>query len=96
MRRVLLALASCALGLGLTAGTASAEPYGRVDAVRLYAPHGAPCRGGYYYRGHGHHHWAYRVWDGACHRWNYYDPYRHCSYYWCAPDNCYRPVTSCP
>jgi hypothetical protein len=95
MRRVLLALAGCALGLGLTAGTASAHGYhGRPAAY--YHRHGVAFRGGYCYRGYNHHHWAYRVWDGPHCRWQYYDPYLHCFYYWCAADNCYYPVTYCP
>jgi hypothetical protein len=92
MRRALLALAACALGLGLTAGTASADGYS-VRWTGYY--HGAAFRGGYYYPGRDHV-WAHRVWDAHYGRYHYYDSYYRCYYYWYPRHNCYYPVTYCP
>jgi hypothetical protein len=106
MRRVLLGLAACALGLGLS-GTAQAREHGRpargheVRVVRhearpYYRDHGHAFRGGYYYAGHQHPHWGYKVWDARYNRYNYWDADLHCFYYWYAPGSCWYPVTYCP
>jgi hypothetical protein len=93
MRRVLLVLAACALGLSLMAGTASADHYWR-HPPGYY--HGVAFRGGYYYPGRDHYHWAWRVWDGHYGRYHYYDSYYHCYYYWHPRYNCYYPISYCP
>jgi hypothetical protein len=87
--------------LGLTfAGAASAhEPHAiahghsHVYAGKAYhLDYGVHFRGGYYYRGHDHHHWAYRVWDPVCSRYQYWDPYVRVFYYWDPCRDCYYPV----
>jgi hypothetical protein len=95
MRRTLLALAACALGL--TAGTTSAHGYyrgGAAVAVNRY--HATAFAGGYYYAGRDHRHWAYRTWDARCGRYHYWDANLRCWYYWNAGCNCYYPVSYCP
>jgi hypothetical protein len=99
MRRMLLGVAACALGLALAG---SAEAHGAPWAPAPYAGpaynrvHGVRFSGGYYYPGRRHPHWAYRAWDARHHRYNYYDPYLRCYYYWYAPGGCWYPVTYCP
>jgi hypothetical protein len=39
-----------------------------------YVTHGVRYAGGYYFRGHGHHHWGRRVWSPVYHRYQYYEP----------------------
>jgi len=58
-----------------------------------YAAHGAPYRGGYYYSGHHHAHWAHRTWDPAFRRYNYYDPYVRGYYFYDPIRTGYYPVT---
>ena len=59
-----------------------------------YAIHGRAFKGGYYYPGHSHTHFSYRVWSVTYSRFHYFDPYLKCEYYYC-PDHCgYYPV--CP
>jgi hypothetical protein len=58
--------------------------------------HGRQFRGGYYYPGRTHGHWAYTVFDARYGCTLYYDPGLTCYYYWCEPDDCYYPVSYCP
>jgi hypothetical protein len=99
MRRVLLGLAACALGLALS-GSAEAHGGHRAPAPHhgpaYHHGHGVRFGGGYYYPGRNHPHWSYRVWDTRYHRYNYYDPSLRCFYYWYAPGACWYPVTYCP
>jgi len=104
MRRILLTVAACALGLTMTTNTAEAHPprhshptvYYRDHAVRYpgvyYRDHGIRFTGGYYYVGRNHHHWAYKVWDARCCCYHYYDPCLKCFYYWDVVRGCYYPV----
>jgi hypothetical protein len=102
MNRIALGLAAAVLGLGLSAGTASAHGHpARVGAhagahVHYYEHHATRFSGGWCYAGHDHHHWSRCVWDSAHRRYQYYDPGLCCWYYWSAPYNCYYPVTYCP
>jgi hypothetical protein len=98
MRRTLLALAACALGLGLTAGTASAHGYYYRGgaAVAVNRCHATAFAGGYYYGGPNHNHWAYRTWDARCGRYHYWDGNLRCWYYWDAGRCGYYPVPYCP
>jgi hypothetical protein len=99
MRRALLGLATCALGLALTAGSAHAHaPHAPAANARVayYRQHGVAFGGGYYYAGLHHNHWSQRVWNPFYHRYHYFDPYLRCWYYWYPAGNCYYPVTYCP
>jgi hypothetical protein len=101
MRRALLALAACALGLSLTAGAASAGGYGGGDTGYYHGRPGGWYRGvafggGYYYPGRDHYHWDHRVWDSRRGRYHYYDPYYRCYYYWHPGHHRYYPVSYCP
>jgi hypothetical protein len=98
MRRTVLALAACALSLGLTAQTASAGhvSYHGGGAVAVNRYHATAFAGGYYYAGRNHHHWAYRTWDARYGRYHYWDANLRCWYYWNAGRNCYYPITYCP
>ncbi len=98
MRKLLLTLAAGALGLVLT-GTADAHGgYGRHGHAVAAHHHGHAVRfrGGYYYPGRDHPHWARRVWNARLSRFEYFDPGLNISFYWYAPGNCYYPVTYCP
>jgi hypothetical protein len=102
MRKIFLGLATGVLGLVLT-GPADAhsghDRHGHGHGHRVgayYRSHGVRFRGGYYYKGREHHHWARRVWSPECHRYHYWDPSLNCYYYWYAPGNCYYPVSYCP
>jgi hypothetical protein len=104
MRRILLTVAACALGLTMTTSTAEAHPpryghptvYYRTHGAHYpggyYRDHGVRFTGGYYYTGRNHHHWSYKVWDDGCHRYQYYDPSLRCYYYWNTARGCYYPV----
>ena len=106
MRRFLLSVAACALGLGLP-GTAEAHGrrhyteryHSREHRVRFsserhyYREHAIRFGGGYYYRGRDHHHWTRRVWDSRYERYHYYDPGLDCYYYWHPVRCCYYPVS---
>jgi hypothetical protein len=85
MKRIVLALAACVLGLGL-AGAANAAPY-----------HGSFHRG-YHGRVHGrvfykHDHFRYtrRDYDVRYQRYRYWSPVSNCWYYYDAPRSCYVP-----
>ncbi len=92
MRRILLTVAACALGLTMTTSTAEAHPPRHAPVRIYYHDHGVRFNGGYYYVGRNHHHWSYKVWDAGCHRDNYYDPYLKCFYYWDVARGCYYPI----
>jgi hypothetical protein len=98
MKRVLLGLAACVLGLSLTAGAATAGGYYGTASVRAgyYQNNAIRFSGGYYYRGYNHNHWSARTWNASTGCWNYYDPHLHCSYYWHAGHGCYYPTSYCP
>src|SRR5262245_24934281 len=104
MRKLLLGLAAAgAFGLTGLTGTADAahRPTGHVARVvhgsrAYYRDHGVRFSGGYYYRGHDHHHWTRRAWDPVHRRWHYWDPNLNVYFYWYAPGNCYYPITYCP
>jgi hypothetical protein len=101
MQRMLLGVASCALGLALTGGPLQAHPHGHgsggvVVSGAYYQTHGHRFSGGYYYRGRHHTHWSGRVWSSTCNRWHYYDPYLNCYYYWHASSGCWYPVGYLP
>jgi hypothetical protein len=98
MRRALLALAACALTLGLAAGTASANGYHAYAGahVNYHAGYGGYRYGGYRYGGHAGYYGSYRVWDGHYGHYRYYDRDRCCWYYWNAGHRCYYPATFCP
>ncbi len=51
---------------------------------------------GYCYFGNTHAHWASTVWSAELGCTVYYCPSTLCWYYWCAPHNCFYPVTHCP
>ena len=73
MRRILLTVAACALGLTLTS-TVEAHPPRHAPAHVYYRDHGVRFSGGYYFAGRNHHHWSYKVWDARCRCYHYYDP----------------------
>jgi hypothetical protein len=58
-----------------------------------YATFGRPYRGGYYYPGHYHSHWAHRRWDPVYRRYHYYDPHLRAYFYYDAGRGGYYPVT---
>jgi hypothetical protein len=58
--------------------------------------HGHRFAHGYYYKGRNHHHWTKRYWHSGYRCYLYYCPDTLAYYYWCAPDNCYYPVSYCP
>jgi len=91
MRRILLTVAACALGLTMTS-TAEAHPPRHAPAHVYYRDHGVRFSGGYYFVGRQHHHWSYKVWDARCHCYHYYDPDLRCFYYWNTGRGCYYPV----
>jgi hypothetical protein len=91
MRRILLTVAACALGLTLTS-TVEAHPPRHARAHVYYRDHGVRFSGGYYFVGRHHHHWAYKVWDARCNCYHYWDPDLHCFYYWNTGRGCYYPV----
>src|SRR5215471_16063899 len=95
MRRIILSVAACALGLVLT-GTASASPsprgHGHGYVRHGYHGHGVRFSGGYYYTARAHPVWGRRVWDAHYRRYQYFDTYRNCWYYWAAVQQCYYPV----
>src|SRR4051794_7094896 len=109
MRRLLLGVAGCALGLVMT-GAAGAHdypgprpgPYGGhrprpypSRGTAYYADYGVRFGGGYYYpRGH-HPRWEGRYWDTRYGRYEYWDPYRRCYYYW-HPVRCVFVPVGCP
>jgi hypothetical protein len=101
MRRILLGVSACVLGLAL-AGAAEAHgpnhrgPAPRAPARAYYRDHARHFGHGYYYAGRDHHHWSRRVWSPRFGRWEYFDPGLSCWYYWYAPAACYYPVTYCP
>jgi hypothetical protein len=82
-------------------------PPGRLHEVRrvgqgrgLYRDwhltHGVKFSGGYLYGGKRQPHWAFRYWNPRLRCWSYWDPGTLRFYYWCAPDACYYPMTTCP
>ena len=80
MRRVLLGVAGCVLGLSL-AGAAQAHEHGPYRPAP-YHGHGVRFSGGTYYTRYAHPHWEGRVWDSHYRRYHYYDPYLRVYYYW--------------
>jgi hypothetical protein len=83
MKRIVLALAACVVGLGLV-GTASAAPH------RGYAHHGARVHGRVFYK-HDNFRYTRRVYDVRYHGYRYWSPVSNCWYYWDAPKACYTP-----
>jgi hypothetical protein len=48
------------------------------------------------YKGKDHCHWSYSCWLPSCGCTCYYCPCTLVYYYWCAPDECWYPITYCP
>jgi hypothetical protein len=102
MRKLLIAVAAGVVGLALTGSAAQArEPAhhrGQEHGHRAYyMKHGHRFSGGYFYVGREHPRWSGQVWDSVHCRYQFFDPYLHCYYYWDAPHGCYYPVTyTCP
>jgi hypothetical protein len=108
MQRLLLALGALALTLTTTASNVNAAEHRgheeRHEVVRhelnhgrYYEQHGVHFKGGYYYPGFDHHHWAHKIWDARLNRWEYWDADLNVYYYWAPTQNCYYPVTYvCP
>ncbi len=99
MNKLLLAASALCLGLTFNGSAAAHEPShshsrGHVVVVgsSYHLDHGVRFSSGYYYRGHDHHHWEFRVWDSHYCRYQYYDPCVRCYYYWDAGRDCYYPV----
>ena len=98
LKKVLFGLAIGAAGLCL-ASTAQAGAPAVVKKVAAhpgrpyYRTHGVRFSGGYYYRGHDHHHWGQRVWSPVYRRYHYWDPYLRVYFYWCPQRDCYYPIT---
>jgi len=105
MRTMFLSLAAGLAGLALT-GAADAHPSHHAPLHRhapvrrhvgaYYKSHAVHFKGGYYFPGRDHHHWARTVWDARFHRYNYWDADLSVWFYWYAPGNCYYPVSFCP
>ncbi len=85
MKRIFFALAAGFLALTM-AGEASAHParvvHGRGHVARVVRPeHGVRFAGGHYYREHDFH-WTRRAWDVVHRRYQYWDPYYSCWYFY--------------
>jgi hypothetical protein len=72
MRRALLGVAGCVLGLALTGTARAHEPGAR--PYRGPANCGVRFSGGYCYPAHRHPHWERRVWDAGYGRYQYWNP----------------------
>lgn len=59
-------------------------------------PHWHQMRGHFFYAGHHHHHWTYWTFSPHYGVHFYWDPWVQSYFYWCAPDNCYYPVSYVP
>jgi hypothetical protein len=94
MRSFLFSLATLTLGLGLTS-TASAGEYhhGFPHHGPVHVAHGHPHPAAHFYYGHEHHQWGYQVWSPEYRRYHYWDPIRHCFFYYVPDQDIYYP---CP
>jgi hypothetical protein len=59
-----------------------------------YVTHGIAFRGGYYFAGRDHHHWAYRTWDATYRCYQFYDADLRAFFYWCPERLGYYPVVT--
>lgn len=73
-------------------GPTRSYPRDRFVRSPYYEDHGVRFRGGYYFKGRGHDHWAHRVWSPVYRRYHYYEPDLRCYYYYCPRTCCFLPV----
>jgi hypothetical protein len=56
-----------------------------------YRDHGVRFKGGYYFSGQHHNHWAHKSWNVKFNRYHYYEPTLQVYYYYCPDQDAYYP-----